>query len=101
MSDEEVSRCWIPRTFCRDESVMPDMSSMAQGMDTYNAASRRIASDLGIAYIDLESIVPKDLEHMRDGVHYTRKGSRLIGERLVQAVIDGGFVESKFPVPVP
>ena len=49
-----------------------------KGMQKYNAEIRKIASEKGVYFIDLEKAVPKDLAHFTDDVHYQDRSFDLI-----------------------
>jgi lysophospholipase L1-like esterase len=95
MSEKEWSRCWIPRTSCRSAHEFPDSGSMARGMQAFNRTSRQIADALDVPYVDLESMVPKNTDHFRDGVHYTKKGNRIIGEALTKVIVESKLVRDR------
>lgn len=93
MTEEEQQRCWIPRESCRWQFERPDMASMADGLERYNAVSRRVAAEMEVPYVDLEPLLPKSLEYFRDGVHYTGEGSRIVAEAFAELIIREGYPE--------
>ena len=70
---------------------------MADGLERYNAVSRRVASEMGVPYVDLEPLLPKSLEYFRDGVHYTAKGSHIVAEAFADLIVREGFVAPTAP----
>jgi lysophospholipase L1-like esterase len=49
-----------------------------------NATAQEIAAGLGVAYVDLDPVVPSDLEHYYDQFHFTPAGS----DKVARAVAD-------------
>ena len=46
-----------------------------------------VADELGIEHVDLQSIVPLDLEHYYDEMHHTPKGCTVIGRAVADAIL--------------
>lgn len=67
-----------------------DNQTLLRGMQLYNAAITEHAQERGHLLIDLESAVPKDLDHFYDDAHYTAKGCAVIAEEIVKALLAEG-----------
>lgn len=93
LSETESAAIVFPSTFCEQDGRRPDLDSMIRGMEAFNAASRRVAREAGVPFVDLESLVPKNLEHFVDDVHYTEKGNAIIAAAFARAVTESGFLE--------
>jgi len=60
------------------------------GMEQYTACVRQVAEETGSLLIDLEKIIPKELDYMYDDVHYTDKSFDLIGTTLANRLVESG-----------
>lgn len=67
-----------------------DNATLLKGMQVFNAAIAEHAQARGNLLIDLEPVVPKDLEHFYDDAHYTSKASALIADTIVDALLKDG-----------
>ncbi len=56
------------------------------GMEQYSQAVREIAKRENVKLLDLEKVVPKTLEYLRDDVHYTDKAFIIISEYVAEAL---------------
>jgi len=63
-------------------------------MRRYNRIQGEVAAEAGFTFIDLEPILPKDLDHFIDDCHFTLRGSQrvavslsaVVAERLIERV---------------
>lgn len=60
---------------------------MRSEMERFNNGLRNLAKQENFELIDLERLVPKDLKHFYDDVHYTPEGSKLVAEIISQYLI--------------
>lgn len=47
----------------------------------------RIADELGIDHVDLQALVPRDLEHYYDEMHHTPRGCDVIGRAVARSIL--------------
>lgn len=80
MSAEERDRLGI--SIDPSDGQAPGIGTMLRGMEIYNEATRRVASEMGVELIDLERIVPKELEFLYDECHFTAKGAELVAQAV-------------------
>ncbi len=69
------------------------LHSMVEGMRRFNDATRRLAKDFDVDFVDLEQQMAKTTAYLYDDVHYTRAGNELIGNALADRIIDSKIVE--------
>jgi len=55
-------------------------SVIMDGLNRVKDAQKQFAKDNGLTYVDVESVVPKDLEHFIDHVHYSERGEESVGK---------------------
>mgnify|MGYP003671418088 CR=1 FL=1 len=67
-----------------------DNATLLRGMQLYNAATAEHAQARGHLLIDLDPLVPKDLEHFYDDAHYTGKGCAVIADAIVEGLLQDG-----------
>jgi lysophospholipase L1-like esterase len=60
------------------------------GMRAYNDAVRRVAREPGCLLVDLDAVVPKDLEHFFDDAHLTRKGNAAVAREVQEVLLRDG-----------
>ncbi|MCB0354607.1 MAG: SGNH/GDSL hydrolase family protein [Bdellovibrionales bacterium] len=86
LNPEELEKLYMLNVEAVGENERWSFAAAQKGMKAYNQASREVAEQEGIVFIDLESIVPKSLEFFTDDVHYTDKAFPLIADRVSQSV---------------
>jgi len=91
LSADELAALTYGDVFAPDER--PDLEAMRNAMTCFNHAAREVAELEGLAYVDLDPCVPKDLNHFIDDVHYTPGGYRLIARAV--------FEQIDWPSPLP
>ena len=88
-SEFELSHVWNggvgdprtePITTYYSEGVLDELSRQV------NAAAEEVASDLGVAYLDLEPYVPDDLAHYYDQLHFTPAGADAVARAAAEAL---------------
>lgn len=84
-SDAERAVFWFPIQTPAG-SVRADPGWMEREMRRYNGRQAEVARRHGFTFIDLDPILPKDLEHFIDDCHFTNRGSRLVAESITGAV---------------
>lgn len=87
LDEKARAQLWMNSAFCQQGGVYPDLESMARGMNQFNEASRAIAREAGLPFVELEPHLPKDLEHFHDDVHTTEKANAIIAERVFQRIL--------------
>lgn len=92
---QEESQMEIPARILIVDGRRISMESIVRGMEMFNDTSRRIADELGVDYIDLEGIVPKETSYFYDGIHYTTKGNALVGGRMAEFLIERGLLDRR------
>jgi hypothetical protein len=61
-------------------------------MRAYNDATRRVAAEEGVALVDLEPQVPKDLAHFTDDVHYTDAAFDVVADAVTRGLEASGVL---------
>ncbi len=92
MNDAEREVIWFPLAN-QQGGTRPSIASMIAGMRAFNDASRAIARDHGVTYVDLESMVPRTLEFFTDDVHYTPAGCECIAGAFAEAFRQARLIE--------
>lgn len=62
------------------------------GMEQYTSCVRQVARETHVELIDLEKVVPKQLDYMYDDVHYTDKAYDLISKVIASQLLELGVV---------
>ena len=60
-------------------------------IDTYNSANnliREIAEKKGVDIIDLDKMVPKNIDNFVDAVHLTNNGSKIVSDIVSESLIN-------------
>jgi lysophospholipase L1-like esterase len=87
LSREEEAALWMGF----QGGVNLDPRFLLEGTRAYNDAIRRVAGERGALLVDLDPVVPKDLEHFFDDVHLTRKGNAAVARAILAALDEAGF----------
>jgi hypothetical protein len=91
LTEEERSVLVLP-ILCDEKGKRPDLESMRRGMEAFNSASRRVANEMGVRFLDLEKKIPKSRKYFYDDVHYTFEGNRLVADAFYADFIAGHIV---------
>jgi hypothetical protein len=51
--------------------------------------AEKVARELALEQIDLNRVVPRDLEHYYDEMHHTPRGCELVGRAIAQQIVAG------------
>lgn len=87
MSEEEHGVLWFG-VATPDGPVRTSSAWLSREMARYNEVQARVAAEYGMMYVDLDSLVPKDLDIYFDDCHFTDKGSRTIASQLLPFVVE-------------
>jgi lysophospholipase L1-like esterase len=91
LGTEEADTLWMPQRLGAERGVHPDLESMERGMAAFNAATRRVAVERGVPWIELADAVPKTLEFFVDGVHYTEAGHERVCDVVFAGLLANGL----------
>jgi len=86
LSAEELATLWLHKANGVGPTSRWSLATGKRGMERYNAIIRAVATDCEVPLIDLEAIIPKDLDHLRDDCHYRKKAIDLIAESVATAL---------------
>lgn len=62
--------------------------AMADGLERFNDATRRVAREMNVALADLAARIPRSSEAFYDDVHFNVRGAELAAQRLAGALVD-------------
>ncbi|HBP20223.1 MAG TPA: hypothetical protein DEA08_20840 [Planctomycetes bacterium] len=93
LSQDELAALWMGYVNHGELNFSPE--ALRQGMVAYNDELRRFAGARGLLLIDLERVVPKDLEHLYDDCHYTVKGNAVIADEITRVLLERGLPRPK------
>jgi lysophospholipase L1-like esterase len=86
LTPDELATLWFPIDI-KSGYVRADMAWMAGELRRYNARQEEIARRLGVRYVDLDRVLPKDLEHYTDDFHYTDRGNEVVAQAVLPALM--------------
>lgn len=86
MSDAEKQKLYLAKYNSVGETSKWSHERARAGMKLYNEATREVAGELAVNLIDLEKIVPQDLEHFKDDVHLSSPSMDVISETLAERI---------------
>jgi lysophospholipase L1-like esterase len=69
------------------------LDSQKRATDAFNAATKKVALENDVPFLDLESHLPKTPGYFFDDIHWTEKGHRVIAEKLYQFIVSGGYIQ--------
>ncbi len=70
----------------------PSPDSLRRAMQAQNEAVREVARANDVVLADLADVVPKDLAHFTDDVHYTPAGAKALAEALARTLVEDRVV---------
>lgn len=89
LSQAEQAALWMGYVNHGELNFSPE--TLRGGMQAYNDELRRFANARGLLLIDLERVVPKDLEHFYDDCHYTAQGNAVIAAEITRVLLAQGL----------
>jgi hypothetical protein len=87
MTAEERKSLWIP-VRSGTQRVRVDPGWLAAEMRRYNARQEEIARAYGATYLDLDRVIPKDLNHFMDDSHFTDQGNKAVAAAVFPVLKD-------------
>ncbi|MFC2172305.1 GDSL-type esterase/lipase family protein [Acidobacteriota bacterium] len=98
MNREEISALELSNEFCATGKrwlriEYPSPSSLRQAMSAFNERAKKVARAESAILIDAEPLIEKDLDHLWDNVHYTKAGSKKLGECVANEIITHRLIE--------
>ena len=85
MSDDERAALWF-FIETSEGRVRPSGQWLAKEMSRFNLAQKIIAERFSARFLDLDALIPKDLDHYFDDCHFTDLGSRRVAEGVLPEV---------------
>jgi len=82
MNQEEIAVLYVPTRGAVGQHKEWSIATARRGMEQYNSTLRQIASENDLSLIDLDSSLPRNLEHFIDDVHYTDKSFEMISKLI-------------------
>lgn len=89
---EEIEKINFPRPLCQKNDKYYDLESLHYGITLFNNATKEVANQNNIEFVDLDSKIPKNLSYFFDSVHYTEKGNEVIADTLFKEIVDKNFI---------
>jgi hypothetical protein len=83
----------LAQSYCVKNGTLPSPKSLTKAMSQINQASKKIADENNIPFVDIESQVPKTTEYFYDDVHYTTKGNALVANIIYKAIVQNRFLD--------
>ena len=68
-------------------------NGFVDGSIKFNDAARRIAREQNVAFIDIDSSIPKTQEYFRENYHYTNKGAEIIAKNIYHILIQSKLIK--------
>ncbi len=82
--------CKVRRSYF--DIAYPSPDSLRRAMLAQNEAVREVARANDVVLADLADVVPKDLAHFTDDVHYTPAGAKALAEALARTLVEDRVV---------
>ncbi|HTY44376.1 MAG TPA: SGNH/GDSL hydrolase family protein [Patescibacteria group bacterium] len=83
LSDSEKARLYFAPLHCSQNGAYPDVESMEYGMDLFNRAIVRVASELNVPLVDLEKGIPKNETYFLDDIHPSDAATEIESQLLL------------------
>lgn len=90
-----ITMNWFMQQSCLVNNTYPNLESLIYGINLFNNASKNVAKENNVPYIDLASYIPKTTEYFSDDVHYTEKGNILVADILYKYIINNNYIKNK------
>ncbi len=74
-------------------------TSVGRALERFNAGTLQVAESGKLPVLDAAALIPRDLQHFWDDVHYTRAGARLLGELAAKKISELKLIPGETNVP--
>jgi hypothetical protein len=95
LDQEELNSLWLSKANCSVQNTYPNVASMENGMNLFNAVTERIAKQHHVPMIDLEAEIPKTKQYFLDDCHYTEEGNALVANVIFDFLIQNVMLALK------
>ncbi len=82
----------LAQFFCKKGNTHISTKSLNKGMSLFNEASRKIADENDIPFVDIESQIPKNSRFLTDDVHYTNEGDNKVADIIFKAIVKSSYL---------
>lgn len=89
---EETADIMFPRLVCLKDNKYYNLESLHYAITQFNATTKILAQENNVDFVDLDSIVPKNLSYFVDSVHYTAQGDKVIADALFKEIVQKDFI---------
>lgn len=86
----------LAQYFCKKGNEFISTNALNKGMTLFNEASKKIAEEKNVPFIDIESQLPKTDRYLTDDVHYTDEGDKKVAEAVYKAIIKSSYLEEYY-----
>lgn len=87
MPKQVADKLWLPVSTLKGR-VRTSGKWLHQEVARYNTAQKQIAQKSGAYYLDLDALIPKNLNYYFDDCHYTDQGSRKVAMSIMPILIE-------------
>jgi lysophospholipase L1-like esterase len=88
-----VTRHWYMQSACATKNTYPTTQSLIDGITRFNNATKDIASQYSVPFVDLERILPKTFTYFFDDVHNSAKGNASIANALFTFITTHEYIK--------
>lgn len=92
-SVEEVEKIMYPTVTCRKDGKYYDLGSLKYGLDIFNQATKQVAQENNVMFVNLDNSIPKNLSYFLDSLHYTEKGNQLVADTLFNYLVANNVIK--------
>ena len=87
MDEDQQGRLWFPVN-TPEGFVRTSPEWLAREMDRYDRAQQTAAEEAGFVFVDLDSEIPRTLDHFFDDCHFTDQGNLRVAQSILPIVAD-------------
>ncbi len=88
IDDEIKSRCQMINTEAVGSGKKWSYETGIRGMKLYNDLIRQVAQKRNVLLVDLEPLVPKNLDYFSDEVHYTDRAFPVVAQEIARVLLE-------------
>jgi len=81
--------------YCNRNGIYASQNSLKKGIALFNNASKKIAEEQNIPFIDIDSKLPKTWRYFKDDAHYTDEGNKIVADTVYGAIVKSGYLEKQ------
>ena len=84
---------WQVQRICVKNNAYPNIDSITNGLNNFNNAAKTIAEENNIPFVDIASMLPKNLNYFWDIVHFKANSNKIVAQAFFDSIVSNKMFE--------